>query len=293
MSAYNLTIKPAQIEIIAKPGSSITQAYQITNNSPNTLYLTPSVEAWTPQGNDGSVKYCSPACPDAYNAISYSLGNADLKINQSFTLTPNQSQQLVLKIKSTPDASLGDYYATFFISQFTTDKIRNSDPAAPQTSAKLGSHILLSLSKTESNPASSQIKLFKTSPRLKDIFFGKVNFTAQIDNTSDYYYPIVGKINIVKNGKTQTSLDLAPQNVLAHHSRNINCISPDKQSLQTCSLKAPFWPGHYTATLSLNPAIKSTPVTISYYIFPYYLGLALLLLSLAAILFFKRKPSST
>lgn len=293
MASYNLTVKPAQLEIISKPGSSVTQAYQITNNTDNTLYLIPSVEGWTPQGSDGSVKYCAPACPDAYNSITYSLGNANLKLNQPFTLPPRQSQQLVLKIKSQPQASLGDYYSTFFISQFTADKIRNPDPVSPQATAKLGSHILLSLSPTESNPASAQIKLFRTSPQLKDIFFSRINFEAQIDNTSDYYYPIIGKIEINKNGKSLPGLDLAPQNVLAHHSRQINCVSADKQSIQSCHLQAPFWPGHYTATLQLDPAIKSTPVTISYYVFPYYLGLVLLGLLLATILFFKRKASST
>jgi hypothetical protein len=113
MASLDLTLKPAQIELVAKPGVSLTQAYQVTNNSDSSLMVSTSVLPWLPVGADGSLTYDGVfPNPD----FSFSLANSDLQLGQSFLLRPGQSRQLVLRIKSDPATPLADSYFTFFVS---------------------------------------------------------------------------------------------------------------------------------------------------------------------------------
>ena len=57
MSDFNITISPAQIEYLLKPNTTITQAYQVDNNSNQDIYLNTEVLPFLPQGNSGSVTY--------------------------------------------------------------------------------------------------------------------------------------------------------------------------------------------------------------------------------------------
>lgn len=262
---FNLTLQPPQLELIVKPGTTLTQAYEIVNNSQNTLILSASIEPWQPIGPDGAVSFSAAASPD----ISFSLAAADLKLNQNFRLDPGKSRQLVLKIRSSPNNPLGDNYYTFFISQ------QNSFSNTPQVVGKIGSHILISTSTTQTPPRQLNITKFSVSPRLKDIFFTPLRFTGEIQNQSDFYHRPEGKITLAKNNLIIKEILLDPQNVLAHSSRTIQCL-PD------CTFNPPFWPGLYTATISLDSASAST--SISFFIFPYYFSLILGLFSLGFLL---------
>jgi hypothetical protein len=90
MSNFNLNILPAQTEFVLKPGISLTQAYQLTNNSEDNLYLRTEVLPWIPIGTDGNVSYDNIV---SNPNISFSLNNADLKLNQAFILKPHESRQ--------------------------------------------------------------------------------------------------------------------------------------------------------------------------------------------------------
>ena len=60
MAAIDLTIKPAQTEIVLNQNTSAyTQAYDIINNSSEAIRLFPSVETWIPSDSQGSVVYDS------------------------------------------------------------------------------------------------------------------------------------------------------------------------------------------------------------------------------------------
>jgi len=256
----NLTIKPAQTELVAKPGVTITQAYTITNQSSTSVTLTTEVLPWVPVGTDGSVSYQTTRSP----SHQFSLSNSDLSLGQKFTLKPGENRQLVLKIKSTPDTPLADSYYTFFVSQ---DFFGESS-----ASARLGSHLLLSTSNSETINSDLSLSNFSVSPLFKDIFFPRLVFSAQIDNSSSHYAKPEGKLTITKNNLVIQELDIFPNNVLAHHSRDLMCNQNNEPV--PCTLSPPFWPGAYTATIKLN----STTVTTTFFVLPYSLLFASLII---------------
>jgi hypothetical protein len=282
MASFDLSINPAQIEFIIKPGASLTQAYTVTNNSPNTQYLTTEVLPWEPSGTDGNITFDRiQKTPE----ITFGLANADLKLNQSFVMPPNSSRQLVLKISASPKTALSDYYYTFFISQSNEDQF-HSEGNVSQANGKIGSHILLSISPKENPTPKGEIKNFSVFPKIKDIFLTPITFKAEIENTSDYFYKSPGTLTVTKNNIEFKKLDINPNNVLAHHSRSITC-----PEISNCTLNPPFWPGRYTATLTLDENLNIKPVSVSFFVFPFSLIMFLFLLFLVVFVlvkFFKK-----
>lgn len=273
----NLTLKPAQLEFIAKPGASITQAYNVTNNSANSIVLSTSVDPWLPTGPNGNVVY--QGVPQNPN-FEFSLNNADLKLGQSFILQPKESRQLVLKIKSFPQTPATDAYFTFFVSQDLSNSLRSSDNSA--VSGRLGSHILISTSDSEDIPLKSQIVNLRASPPLVDVFFPRVTLQGQIANLGEYFFKTDGKITITKNDQPIKELNIFPQNVLASSSRNILCNSGNEPV--ACTLNPPYWPGLYTVTLNNT--------STSFFVFPFSILFLTLAIATIFFLFRRRSPPS-
>jgi len=267
MSDFNITISPAQIEYLIKPNATIIQAYEINNNSNQDIYLNSEVLPFLPQGNSGSVIYQNiPVNPN----INFSLNNSDLILGQPFLLKANSKQQLVLKIKTLNNTSLTDSYYTFFVSQVQKQNNANF----PQASGKIGSHILLSVTNTENIFNKGSISIFKITPKIKDVFFSRLQFSGEVKNDSNYFLKTSGQITLTKNDQTLKEIKLQPLNVLANYYRQIDC-----QDLKNCTLKGPFWPGRYTATLSFDQNLKIPSQSISFFVFPFSPILFLLLIT--------------
>lgn len=273
MPSFNLTISPAQIEYLLKPGGTITQAYEITNNSSENIYLNTEVLPFIPQGNNGSVAYKNIS---ANPNITFSLSNSNLSLGQPFVIGPNSKQQLVLKIKTSTDIKLTDSYYTFFVYQ------TQNQSNFTQATGKIGSHILLSVSDTENTKINGEITKFTVEPKIKDVFFTPLKFNGEVKNNSDFFFKTSGNITITKNNQTIKEIKLSPNNVLNHHYRQINCQDP-----VNCTISPPLWPGRYTATLSFDQNLNVKPISISFFVFP--ISPILFLISITLIIIFITK----
>lgn len=259
MPNFNLTLSPAQIEFVLKPGVTIIQAYDVVNDSGSSITLNTEVLPWIPSGTNGSVNF-----NQAVNNpnIEFSLNNANIQLGQPFTLAPNSKQQLVLKIKTNSTMPLSDNYYTFFVYQDQNITTTSKDNFS-QASGKIGSHLLLTVSNTENPKVASEIQSFSVSPKIKDIFFNPITFKGKIKNNSDFFFKTNGKITITKNDKIIKELELNPDNVLNHHSRDISCTDQT-----TCQINPPFWPGHYKVTFNLDSSLNAKSYETSFYVWP-------------------------
>ena len=288
MANFNLTISPAQIEYLLKPGVNITQAYEITNNSSENIYLNSEVLPFIPQGNNGSVTYQN-ITPNPN--ITFSLSNFNLTLGQPFVLAPNAKQQLVLKIKSSSESKLSDSYYTFFVYQVQGQNSTN----LPQTTGRIGSHILLSLTNTEDIKTNGEVSKFMVKPKLKDVFFTPLKFSGEVKNNSSFFFKTTGKITLTKNDQVIKEIKLEENNVLGNYYRQISC-----QDLTDCTLTPPLWPGRYTATLSFDENLHIPASSISFFVFPFSPLVILILIFLLVFIplkfkkyFLKSHPSST
>lgn len=276
----NITLSPAQTELIAKPGTTLTQAYNITNNTASPQYLSTEVLPWQPDGSDGSVVYDQVPLNQYLN---FSLANSDLRLGQSFVLKPNETRQLVLKIKSNSSIPQSDAYLTFFVVQ--NPGVIQSNLSGTATSARLGSHILLSYSSVADPKQELDIVKWTASPRLVDTFFPQIRLDGVVHNSGDFYTKSIGKITLTKGNQTLEAADIFPHNVLSGTDRNISCL---KDNLPIpCTLHPPYWPGMYSASVSLN----GTSASVTFFAFPF--SLLLLISILAGLYFFSRRRPKT
>ena len=272
MAAIDLTIKPAQTEIVLNQNTSAyTQAYDIINNSSEAIRLFPSVETWIPSDSQGSVVYSSSL---TNNDFSFSLVNSDLRLGQDFILAAHQKKQLVLRVSANSPDSTDGYY-TFFVNQ----KPINDSISSQQNLGRLGSHILIS-SNVEGAPRSLEVKNFTLSPQIKDIF-QKINISGEVYNPDIHYQAINGRIVISKNNQELFEQHLFPYTILAKNYRTLTCLD-SSQEPSPCSLPVPLWPGYYQGKIILNNS--STPsLTFSFFIFPY--SIVIFIIIVFAILF--------
>ena len=256
MSSFNLTLSPSQVEFVLKPSVTIIQAYEVANNSSQDIVLNTQILPWVPVGNDGSVSYQQAAIS---SDLDFSLANSDLKIGQSFILKANSKQQIVLKIKTSKEISLADYYQTFFVYQ-NQDPL-NQDNNFSQATGKIGSHILLSVSNTENTSIKAKLESFKIFPKIKDVFFTPITFSGEIKNDSTYFFKTSGKIIITKNESPVKEIELNNDNVLTNHYRSFSCVD-------SCKLNSPLWPGKYQVTLKMDENLGIADSSYSFYILP-------------------------
>ncbi|MBI2465294.1 hypothetical protein HYV64_04080 [Candidatus Shapirobacteria bacterium] len=262
---FSATLKPAQVELVARPGINLTQAYNVVNNSSSPIVVSASVLPWKPKGTDGSVNY--EGVPTSPN-FEFSLANSDLRLNQSFVLRPAENRQLVLKIKSNSATPVGDNYFTFFINQDQSGQL-NSDSTGGQATGRLGSHLLISTANTEDPPSTLKTASITLSPRFTDIFFPRVNINGIISNESDYFAKATGKVTVSHRGKIVTETELFPHNVLSHSDRSLACLSNNEPI--PCILHPPFWPGVYTVTIN-NQSANFYVLPFSLIIFGVFVG---------------------
>lgn len=281
MSQFNLTIKPAQVEIVLNPNSSYVQAYDITNNSSETLLLSTSISSWIPADNLGTVIY-----PDNSNdsTLTFSLSNSDLKLNQDFLLNPGQKKQLVLKINN-PSSEEKDHYLTFFITQ----KPLNNTLSTHQNLAKIGSHLLISTTNQNSITSNLEVSRFSLSPTIKDIFT-PIKIQGEILNLGNHYSQINGQISIYKNNQIFSQQDLFPYNITTQNSRLIQCINSQNEA-STCQLKTPLWPGIYKGVINISGNSLKYEYSFQFFVFPYSIILVILFLFLSLFFILKGKQS--
>lgn len=278
MASFDLSLEPAQIEITLKPSAVFTQAYNITNNSTETLLLSSSISAWIPSDNQGSVTYL-----DNFDSpLLFSLSNSDLKLGQDFLLKPDQKKQLVLKIIN-PSPNQSDYYFTFFISQ----KPLNTTQSNHQNLAKIGSHILITTTNKDTLSSNLEVSNLNLIPFLKDVFI-PLKINGEILNNGQNYTSIDGKITVYKNNQIYSEQNLFPYTVIPQHSRLINCLNSNDEATP-CHLKIPLWPGKYQGLISFNGNPTKDEYPFSFYVFPYTITIFILFLFLFFYLFLRKK----
>ncbi len=277
---FSLSIFPPLLEVMIQPGKSITKAYAIKNEGRDDLYLKAIIIPFTADSQSGQIIYLEEFPPFA---PQFSLSNADLKLGETFKLLAGQSRQLVLQIKIPSQALQDDYYYTLFVQSSPEGEFLGE--AATVSKAKVGSHILITVSQSGSPPITGKISQFKAVPKLADLF-DKVNLTVVAANTGKAFFKTVGKIEVFDwLGRKKAELELRPDNVLVNSQRKLVCVTETP-----CSFSS-LLPGRYRATVTIKPNGNDPPFSqsISFYLLPFRLSAAVLTVILFFLLTRKKK----
>lgn len=260
-NAISLAISPPIFEIMIKPGKEYKTDFTISNQGGSTR-LTPKIVVFTPSDELGNVNLTNIPAPDW---VKYHP--------QPIILESGASSNFSVLFSPPPDSLEIDHYLSLvFESDLPSDLLVENSSLY---TAKIASNILLTVSKDGNPKKSAEIKSF-TAPSVIDSFFGNLEYEVVLRNNGNSYWKPIGKIII----NEKEILNLAPQNIISGHSRNITCI--DGENLVPCEPEKKPFLGSVSAKLEFN--IDENPLNykqeISTFVFPFSLvGLILLFLS--------------
>lgn len=195
-----LSISPPLLEVMIQPGKSVLVGYKIENTG-DPLILKAHVLPFEPKDTLGNVRVKN----EFEGPIRFSLDNADIKLDQSFVMKTNDSQQLLVRIRVPEGAPNGDYYYTLLLTSQPPPTIEGTTSSRAQ--ASIGSNILLTVSQSGTKETRGKVVLFNTSARYQFSLFGK---TMRIfDSNDDIPVTLIlenqGKNVIVPNGNISTT----------------------------------------------------------------------------------------
>lgn len=287
----SLSISPPLLQIMIQPGRSITQAYEIKNSAPTDLYLQTTVAPFTASSENGQIVYQETSSP--LPQPQFFLNNANIQLGETFKLAAGQSRQLVLKIHVPQEISETDYYYTFFINSSSPAIFLNR--TASSTLARIGSHLLITVSKSGTPRIEGAISHFKAIPKIADLF-DSVKFEITAANIGEAFFKAGGKIEIYDwLGKKRQELKLRPDNVLINSQRQLVCVgkTDDEQTEppQTPCVFSSLFPGRYRAVATIPIDNPETPdsETVYFYLLPLKLLTAILVSLVFLVLIRKRK----
>ena len=272
--SLSLSIYPSLLEVMIKPGKSITQVYKLANEGESDLVFRSRIVPFTLADELGNIviketkneinKAQDENMFSAFLATQatdwFSFQNADLQLGQKFILPAGREQEVVLKIKIPENAPEGDYYATLLFE--TIPSVLLPSGSGGQIEAKIGSNILLTISQSGKPLKQAQIEQFSLANFQFSIFnfqfidsFTHPQFIVRLKNTGNAFFKPLGTITTNGWFNQRWVLDLLPENVLVDSVRQIPCQKSKEKSFilpSPCQLEAKFLLGKYTARLEFG-----------------------------------------
>jgi len=250
----SLSLWPPLLEVMMQPGRSITQVFQLTNNSEQDLLIMPQIFAFKPNGATGQIMLETNPSPVA-NFFSFESRE---KPNEPFLVKAGQGRQLVLKISVPLNNPEGDYYHTLLFSSLSTPALSQSSGASSSV-IQIGSNILLTVSQTGKPPLGGKITQFSL-PSIIDSF-SPLEPTIILENTGRAFWKPFGEITLTGLFGQKKTIKLLEQNVLAYSSRQLN-IEPFRPAI-------PLGPFKTQLKFTLNENGPLISQEISFWYLPY------------------------
>jgi hypothetical protein len=270
LAQTSLGISPLTFEITANPGEKVENYLKIYNPSPDTsVQVEMVVEDFAPTGEAGHV-IVEPA-----ETETYSLAKWVETEPKEFSLAPKEEKIVKFIINVPENAEPGGHYGTVIAS---AKAVTGPGATGATIVPRVGSLVLLTV------PGAMKeelvVKSF-TTPR-KYFEKGPVPFEIRFENKGTVHVKPTGKITVTNwLGKKVADLDFPSGNVLPKAVRKFETSLPVKW----------LFAGRYTATLTGSYGVSNIPLTptvITFWAFPWKVGVGILIVLILLILSRKR-----
>lgn len=289
----NLTISPALVNLVAKPGQTVTTDLRVKNGGAQTEKVHVDLLKFGANGDSGQPQLMERGPSDDYfNWAHFSENN--------FTVEPNVWMTIRMTVMVPATAGGGYYYAAVFSRQSPTT-------GSGGQSAIQGGSATLALLDVEAPSVKHSTKIASFTASRKFYEFLPATFTVKLRNDGDVHLAPVGSI-FIKRGSSRVDLlgfNTAHGNILPHTNRVFtvawqngfpvytdqrrgNDIVADKHGQPVKKLSWNFNSslskirfGHYTADLLAvyDDGQQDVPIeaTVSFWVIPWrLLGIVLL-----------------
>lgn len=228
--AIGLSVSPPLFELTVKPGKEVKELFTLTNLGGDAI-VTAKIVYFIPSGNFGEIETTENPAPEwiIYN-------------KEAFYLKSREKNDFQVIFSPPAEAAEGDHFLTLLFE--TAQPVDLLGQSSSSYSSRIGTNILLTISK-DGNPQKSAEIINFSAPRIVDSFLSSIGYSLILANNGSSFWKANGKIIV-----GDETLNLAPQNILSGHSRNVSCL--DNQNLIECKLKNKFRLGKITSKLEFS-----------------------------------------
>ena len=266
---FSLGIAPLTFEITANPGDIVENYLKVYNPSPDTsVQIEMVIEDIAPTGEAGHV-IVEPA-----ETETYSLARWIETEPKEFSLAPREEKFVKFTINVPENAEPGGHYGTVIAGAKLVAGPRATGAAILP---RVGSLVLLTV------PGVMREELIVKefiAPNYSE--FGPIPFTIRFENTGTVHVKPTGYITVTNwLGQKVANIEFPSHNVLPRAVRKFETSLPQKW----------LFAGRYTATLTGNYGLSNvslTPTVITFWVFPWKVGLGMLVILILLILSRKR-----
>lgn len=257
-------VSPLSFELTANPGDVIVNQLKVYNSSENSVVIKMEIEDIVPAGERGEVK----SLPERE---TYSLASWVMVEPAEFTLEPKEQKYVTFQVSVPGNAEPGGHYGTVLAR--TTAVGASAGGPGVAIVARTGVLVLLSVS---GDIKEELVVRDFTAPTYSEC--GPISFAVRFENKGTVHVRPMAVVTITDfMGKKVAELQLPQNNVLPEAIRRFD-VSWDKKWL---------FGGRYVATLSGSYGMGNTllsPQVITFWVFPWKLGLGILVLLILLIL---------
>lgn len=244
---FSLSVSPPITQILIKPGTKVTQTYQISSNGEAGLYSI-HLFPFLPGGENGQIDINEQAdvATNPQDTGWFSILQPQVKFGEKFNVPSGSTTTVVIQIEVPPEATQKDYYYSVI---FQSENEKGMGQSVSQTYGRIGSNLLMSVVEGENPFRIAEVQEF-SAPIIVDSL-GKIDYSVILKNVGRTLFKPTGKIAIGNFlSKKVTNLEIAPQNVLAFSERKILCLK--EESLIDCTYDSPVLLGLYQAKLGFT-----------------------------------------
>lgn len=256
----SLVVSPPRTDLPIKPGETLQKTIKVTNTSSTELILSANAVDFIVNDDAGTpIKVTTEASGRFLASPWFTLDTSELAI------PPKETAQLTVIITAPKDALPGGHYAGIF---FDPKERRGEKKTVSYTTASVGSLFALSVEGDISYDA--VIKDFSTKNLINE--FGPVDFSLTLENQSDTHITPESSVVITDMlGRELATLKYDSMNIFPFASRT-----------QTLRWDQVWGLGKYLATVTVTygPHGATTTRTLPFWIIPYRLLAAALVLLL-------------
>lgn len=274
----SLAISPPILEIMIKPGKSITQVYKLTNNGDPAVIVARIAELGTNGIEENPSFHLEPWI---------GFLSSDVIMGKPFILPKGKTKEFILKVNPPGGTPERDYYRVL---AFTTYPNPAGDSSQSQVSETLGSPLLITTTKTGFLNKNAKIVEFDI-PKIMDSF-GPVQTTIAVANTGTTYTRPVGTITL-KGMLGSASYEIIPRIVLQGQRRNL-ATTDTSTDADSPTLNLPgfyFGPYELKVQFTLDQGTKSFTETRKFYGIPWKIILVLFVILLIFVAVRKRRST--
>ena len=251
----DIGISPPITELVIKPGATYQARYLLSNFSDSDQIFIPQLFTMNAKDEFGTAEIADEPLSVAspyYNWFSINntpFDRAAIKIRSGLTI------EVPVLIAVPQDSQEIDHY---FAIVFESDPTLTLGGTGQVAQGGIATNLLISVSETGLPEKNALVEEFKV-PKIIDSFF-PINYKVRIKNSGNSYFKPIGEIRTT-GYFLNSSLNLAPQNILSGTIREIKCLADEE--LVDCTIDPPFLFGNYNALLSFTLDEEGRKVTKS------------------------------